>query len=92
MRYPNGLDREILGMMAKNNYAVASTLLLTRIVKLDDVVMTDDVVRKMSSKDRAYLLDLLTEHKFGYNMDELEVECPDCGETFTASLNSADFL
>ena len=92
MRYPNGLDREVLGMMAKNNYAVASTLLLTRIVKLDDVVMTDDVVRKMSSKDRAYLLDLLTEHKFGYNMDELEVECPDCGESFTASLNSADFL
>ena len=78
--------------MAKNNYAVASTLLLTRIVKLDDVVMTDDVVRKMSSKARAYLLDLLTEHKFGYNMDELEVECPDCGESFTASLNSADFL
>ena len=54
--------------------------------------MTDDVVRKLSSKDRAYLLDLLTEHKFGYNMDELEVECPDCGESFTASLNSADFL
>lgn len=92
MRYPNGLDREILGMMAKNNYAVASTLLLTRIVKIDGVAVTDDVIRGLSMKDREYLLNLLNDHKFGYNMDELEVECPDCGETFTASLNNADFL
>lgn len=92
MRYPNGLDREILGMTAKNNYALAATLLLTRLVKIDDVVVTDDVIRKMSLKDREYLINLLNDYKFGYDMDNLDIECPECGETFTASLNNADFL
>ena len=92
MRYPNGLDREVLGMMAKNNYAVASTLLLTRIVKIEGVTVTDDVIRGLSSKDREYLLELLGDYKFGYNMDELEVECPECGEVSIVSLNNADFL
>jgi len=79
-------------MMAKNNYAVASTLLLTRIVKIEGVTVTDDVIRGLSSKDREYLLELLGEYKFGYNMDELEVECPECGEVSIVSLNNADFL
>nr|DAI99399.1 MAG TPA: baseplate protein [Caudoviricetes sp.] len=92
MRYPNGLDREVLGITASNNYALAATLLLTRLVKMDDVVVTDDVIRKLSTKDREYLINLLNEYKFGYDMDNLDVECPECGETFTASLNNADFL
>lgn len=71
---------------------MASTLLLTRIVKIEGVVVTDDVIRGLSSRDREYLLELLGEYKFGYNMDELEVECPECGETTLVSLNNADFL
>lgn len=92
MRYPTGLDREILGVTAKNNYALATTLLLTRIVSIGDTPVTDDVIRKLSLRDREYLINLLNDYKFGYDLDNLDIECPECGDTFTATLNNADFL
>ena len=55
-------------------------------------LLRDSGSLNLSRKDREYLLELLGDYKFGYNMDELEVECPECGEVSIVSLNNADFL
>ena len=93
IRRPKGLDREILDISARNNFGLANTLLLARcIVSLGDVKLYDNIVRDFSMKDRDYLLKLLQEHQCGYDLGEFDVECPECGEQFTVTLNNADFL
>lgn len=93
IRRPVGLDREILDISARNNFGLANTLLLARCIKtLGDVKIHDSVIKDLSMKDRDYLLKLLAEHRCGYDIGEFDIECPECGEQFTATLNNADFL
>lgn len=92
IRLPIGLDREILTPIAKQNEAKATTSMLTRLCKFDDgMPVTEEVMSDLTVRDRKYLMELLEEQKFGYELS-LEVECDSCGEVFKGSLNSSNFI
>lgn len=92
MRFPNGEDREVLDMTARNNMGTANTMLLTRcIVELGTVKIHDQIIRNMSLRDRDYLLKLLQENAYGLNL-QTEIICVNCGEDFMATLNMVNFL
>lgn len=92
VRMPNGLDREIIEPIARNNLATANTLLLSRIVtELGTVKVNDAVVRKLTSGDRQRIMKVLEDNNFGYNF-EVPVECPTCGHEFSGQLSAVNFL
>lgn len=92
LRHPNGLDREILDGVIRKNVGKANTSLLTRlIVDMEGKKVDDSFVRNLSYKDRQYLLDLLKDEGFGVDLN-VEVTCPNCSETFEASLNVVNFI
>lgn len=92
MRLPSGLDREILTPVAKSNLARAETVMLTRVCKFDSGLPVDeDVMSSLSIRDREYLQNLLKEHHFGVKL-EMEVTCDSCGEVFTGTFNSSNFI
>lgn len=92
LRHPNGLDREVLDSVSKQNLGRANTLMLSRcITELEGIKVYDELVRSLSLKDRQYLMDLFNEHKFGVKL-EVEIECPTCYQTFKASLNAVNFI
>lgn len=82
IRLPDGQDQEVLANIAVKNAGMANTHLLQRtIVSLEGFEQKEinlNLVRKMTSKDRTYLLELLAENSFGPNL-ELEITCPNCG-------------
>lgn len=93
LRHPVGLDREVLDKMVTQNPSVANTLLLVRCIKsLGTLPITNDLLRNLSMKDRNYLFKLLREMSFGYDIDNFEIECPNCGEDLSISFNQTDFL
>lgn len=90
--YPKGIDRETVAPIASKNVARGRTLLLTRIMKFDDETpVNEKVLKKLTLGDRNYLSRLLDEHQFGVDVD-IEIECPECGNTFTGALNITNFL
>lgn len=92
MRFPNGLDREMLDTVIRKNVGKANTSLLTRVVMdVEGQKVTDAFIRDLSTKDRQYLMQLIKDEGFGLDL-KVEVECPNCGETFTASLNVVNFI
>lgn len=92
LRYPNGHDREILDNIARKNLGTANTMLLTRcITDFGEVKVHDKIVREMSIRDREYLLNLLKENAFGIDL-ETTINCSNCGEEFTTTLNVVNFL
>ena len=93
LRHPNGLDREVLSKLISENPSVANTYLLTRCIeKLGDAPITDDLFRSLSMKDRNYLYKLIRNHAFGYDIENLTIECPTCERELTVSFNHTDFL
>lgn len=93
LRYPNGLDREVLSKLVSENPSVANTYLLTRcITKLGEAPITDDLFRNLSLKDRNYLFKLIRENSFGFDINNLNIECPSCERELTVSFNHTDFL
>lgn len=93
IRLPLGLDREFLGKLITQNTSKANTLLLTRCIKsLGKVPVTEDTLRVLPIKDRNYLFKKLKELTFGYEMDSFDIECPNCGEDLSISLNQVNFL
>lgn len=93
LKYPTGLDRELLETLARKNPSSANTLMLARcIVSLGDVAVHDDLLRNLSMRDRNYLMELIKDSLFGYDLNEFDIECSSCGETLTVSLNQSDFL
>lgn len=92
LRLPNGLDREVLDGVIRKNQGLANTMMLTRcIVELEGAKVHDDFVRNLSIKDRNYLSDLIKENSFGVST-VVDVDCPNCGESFKASLNAVNFI
>ena len=93
VRFPNGLDREVLEPVARNNIATANTLLLSRIVtELGSLKsVNDSVVRKLTSGDRQAILKVIEDANFGYKF-EADVECPICGHEFEGQLSAVNFL
>lgn len=93
LRYPNGLDREVLNKLVSENPSVANTYLLTRcITKLGEATITDDLFRNLSLKDRNFLFKLIRDNSFGFDIDNLNIECPNCERELTVSFNHTDFL
>ncbi len=92
MRFPNGLDREILTPKAKKNVGVANTLMLTRLCKFDNgVPLSEEVVRNLTIRDREYLYKLMNDNAFGPKIS-VNIECPECGEEFEGNLNAVNFI
>ena len=87
VRFPNGLDREIIEPIARNNLAIANTLLLSRVVE----GVNDAIVRKMTSGDRAIIMKVLEDNNFGYKFD-VHVDCPNCGHEFEGQMSAVNFL
>lgn len=92
LRYPNGMDREVLDNVARNNLGVANTMLLTRcMIEFEDLTVHDQIIRKMNLKDREYLVKLLSDNNFGVVL-ETEVTCTSCGETFKGNFSTSNFI
>ena len=92
MRLPTGLDREVLTPAAKNNLAKAKTTMLTRLISFnDDTIVTENVLMDMTTKDREYLQDLLTDNSFGIKLS-FDVTCDVCGTVFPGNLSTSNFI
>lgn len=94
MRLPTQEDKEMLLPVAKKNTATAETMLLTRLCVFSDGTPFDNnMLRKMSVRNRKYLLELLADNVFGVKTT-LSLECSNCGLPFEATLSevSSDFF
>ena len=93
VRFPQGLDREILEPIAKNNIGLANTLMLSRItVELGTLKqVTDAVMRSLTCGDREIIMTTLNENGYGYKF-EVEVTCPECGNQFVGQLSAINFI
>lgn len=94
MRLPTQEDKEMLLPVAKKNTAAAETRLLTRLCKFSDGTLFDtNMLRRMSVRNRKYLLELLADNVFGVKTT-LALECSSCGLPFEVTLSevSSDFF
>lgn len=92
IRLPLGKDREVLAPLLNKNVGKARTTMLVRLCKFKDgYPVTDDVMSSLVYKDRSYLNELLNEFLFGVKTS-VEVTCASCGEEFTGSLNTSNFI
>lgn len=93
LRHTMGYDREVLSKMITQNPSVANTLLLARCVnKIGTLPLTDNLLRKLSIRDRNFLYKLIRDNSFGYDLTEFEIECPNCGNELSITFNQTDFL
>ena len=93
LRYPRCIDREATVPIARKNGARGTTLMLSRLVSFDDETfkVTEKTIQQMSTVDRRYLTNLLEENQFGLDMS-VQIECPECGNTFTGGLSATNFI
>lgn len=92
LRYPRGIDREVIIPAASKNPARGRTLYLARLMKFDDgTPVNEGVLKKLTLGDRNYLSKLLEDNQFGID-NEIEIECPDCGNIFKGTLSITNFL
>lgn len=93
LRYIRQCDREVATPVLNSNEARGITIMLSRLAEFDDgYKITEKVLQKMPTRDRHYLLELINENQFGYDMG-LSIECPECGNTFDGSISTgANFL
>lgn len=92
MRLPTGLDREIVVPTSNNNIAKAETMLLVRLCTFDDGCPIDnDVMKRLTIRDRNYLQGLVNKSLFGVKT-QIDMECPDCGTAFIGNLNATNFI
>ena len=96
LREINGADQEaMLNPQFRNNPAKMLTSLLARVVMrlgtLEKARIDTGVTAQLLKSDRDFLIMKLKELDSGPDLD-LDVECPDCGRRFKASLDMADFF
>lgn len=92
IRQMTGLDREIIVPLFKKNYAVATTMLITRLIKFNDGAMvTNDCVSNMSLRDREYLEKEIKGTVFGIESN-LELTCSACGEDISGEVGTSNFF
>jgi hypothetical protein len=93
IRLPDGLDQEQLDAIARKNPGQANTTLLARTIKEIDgygkATLSD--LRKMSVRDRDYLIKLLGENSYGPKF-EISFPCPSCMEDIEAGVHPVNFL
>lgn len=93
IRLPNGVDQEQLDAIARKNAGMANTTLLSRaIINIDGFGQASlNTVRKMSVRDRDYLIKLLGESTYGPKF-EINFSCPSCGEEVEAGVHPVNFI
>lgn len=93
MRLPDGEDQEQLDAIARKNPGQANTTLLGRVIAEVDgfgkLGLSD--LRKMSVRDRDYLIKLLGESTYGPKF-EISFPCPTCGEDIEIGVHPVNFL
>ena len=90
MRLPTGVDREILLPLYKQNMGKAKTLMLTRLCTFDGLkVVTEDMIRNLSVRDRTILTDLNKDmNDFGLDY-ETDVYCEKCGTEYNSKFEDS---
>lgn len=96
LREINGADQEaMLNPQFRNNPAKMLSSLLARVIMrlgtLEKAKIDTGVTAQLLKSDRDFLIMKLKELDSGPDLD-LDVECPDCGRRFKASLDMADFF
>ena len=93
VRILDGTDRQMLSDIASKDIRKANSLLLVRVItKLDGVEdITDETVKKMSMKDRKYLLELVRDNSFGVDTS-VEITCPSCGAVHKTQMQVLNFM
>ena len=96
LREINGADQEaMLNPQFRNNPAKMLSALLARVIMrlgtLEKAKIDTGVTAQLLKSDRDFLIMKLKELDSGPDLD-LDVECPDCGRRFKASLDMADFF
>lgn len=92
LRRITGLDRELIVPIMKKNNAQAVTMLLSRLMQFNDgAYVTNDCVSNMSTRDREYLENLISENDFGVDMS-VEVTCSNCGEDLSGVIGQSNFF
>ena len=90
LRLPTGVDREVLLPLYKQNMGKAKTLMLTRLCKFDGLkVVTEDMIRNLSIRDRNILTDLnksMNDYGFDYHT---EVYCEKCGTEYKSKFEDS---
>lgn len=93
LRRPNALDREKTMPFALKNRAQYTTMLLSRLLSFgEDVFVTPDGVKGMSTRDRNYLEKLMNENNFGVDMSIGDITCSACGADLSDVTAQSDFL
>lgn len=90
LRLPTGVDREVLLPLYKQNMGKAKTLMLTRLCKFDGLkVVTEDMIRNLSVRDRDILTNLNKEmNDFGFDYNT-EVYCEKCGTEYNSKFEDS---
>lgn len=90
LRLPTGVDREVLLPLYKQNMGKAKTLMLTRLCKFDGLkVVTEDMIRNLSVRDRDILTNLNKEmNDFGFDYNT-EVYCEKCGTEYNSKFGDS---
>lgn len=90
MRLPTGIDREILLPLYKQNMGKAKTLMLTRLCTFEGLkVVTEDMIRNLSLRDRNILTDLnKSMNNFGLDY-HTNVYCEKCGADFDSKFEDS---
>lgn len=92
LRLLTGYDREMVFPYFRKNQAAASTLNLTRAIQFDDgTPVFKDNVAAMSTRDRDYLNDLLSDNRFGVD-SSIDIECPNCGAELSSAGGVTNFF
>lgn len=92
IKYPRGIDRESVVPIAQRNAPRARHVMLARLVQFDDgTQITEKDIQSLTLGDLKYLTKILDSNQFGLDMN-IEVECPNCGNTFTGGLTVTNFI
>lgn len=92
IKLPTGLDREIITPSLKKNVSTATTLLLTRCMRFEEVAVSQNQVNEMSIRDRDMLEKLLRDNAFGLDTSLDNIMCDNCGAEITLDLGQSNFL
>lgn len=90
---PTGYDREATVPSIKKNPAMATTVLLSRLMKFDDgAVVSQNLVAEMSLRDRDMLEKLLKENTFGIDTTVDNLICDNCGAVIHGQVGESNFF
>lgn len=92
LRLANGFDREVVTPLFKKNASTAMTMLLTRLMSLNDgTPVVNNYVNEMSIRDRDILEGIIKDNAFGLDTS-LDIVCVNCGQDLSGEMGQSDFF